>query len=158
MLAAFAGQDVINVVVLLFRRYRNNALMVGCTSQARKLLTRYGTQRNTGSTAKLGDLLNASIAAPRRNRHILKPTLARCQRVFYGMDTKNNHERNCCPAALVLQQSAARTSDAGDTDGPDARQSRFCNGKLEFFGTPDCLVFAAAAFRIPPGGNSRTFH
>src|SRR6185369_14016680 len=94
--ATFGGQNVINVVVLLFRRYRNNALMVGRTGQARKLVPRYGTQRNAGTTAKLGDLLNARIAASWRNRDILKPALARCQRIFYGMDAKNNHERNCC--------------------------------------------------------------
>jgi hypothetical protein len=121
MRAAFAGQNVINVVVLLFRRYCNNALMVGRAGQARKLVPRHGTQGNAGGTAKLGDLLNARIAAPWRNRDILKPALARCQRVFYRMDAKDDHERNCCPATLVLQQSAARTSDAEDTDSPGAQ-------------------------------------
>ncbi len=98
MRATLAGQDVIHVVVLLFRRYRDDALMIGCAGQARELVPRHGAQRNAGGAAELCDLLYASIAAPGRNRDILKPALARCQRFFYGMDAKNNHEgklRSC---------------------------------------------------------------
>jgi hypothetical protein len=100
--------------------------MVGRAGQARKLVPGHGTQGDAGRTAKLRDLLNARIAAPRRNRDIFKPAGARCQRIFYGMDAKNNHERNCCPETLVLQQSAARTSDAEDTDSPDAHGDPWC--------------------------------
>jgi hypothetical protein len=45
------------------------------------------------------------------------------------MDAKNDHEINCCPATLVLQQSAGHTSDAENTDSPRKAIGR-CNGNL----------------------------
>jgi hypothetical protein len=76
---------------LLLRRYRDNALMIGRAGQARELVARHGAQRNAGAAAELGDLLNASIAAPWRNGDIFKPALARRKSFFYGMNAKNDH-------------------------------------------------------------------
>jgi type II secretory pathway component PulJ len=89
--ATLAGQDVVNVVVLLFRRDRDNALVIRRASQARELFARHGAQRNTGVAAELRDLLDARIAAPRRYGNIVETALTRRQSFFYSMNAKDNH-------------------------------------------------------------------
>jgi hypothetical protein len=90
--ATFAGQDIVNVVVLLFRRDRDNALMIRRASQSRELFTWHGAQRNSSAAAELRDLLDARIAAPRRNGHVIEGALARRQSFFYSMNAKDNHQ------------------------------------------------------------------
>ena len=89
--AALGGQDVVNIVVLLFRRDRDNALMIRGASQSRELIARHGTQRNSSAAAELRDLLDTRIAASRRDGHVVETTRARLQSFFYSMNAKDNH-------------------------------------------------------------------
>jgi len=86
------GQNIVNVVVLLFCRDGDYALMIRGASQSRELFARHSTQWNAGSAAELCDLLNARIASSRRNGHIVKTSLLRRQSFFYSMNTKDNHQ------------------------------------------------------------------
>ena len=90
--AAFAGQNVVNVVVLFFCCDRDNALMIGGAGQARQLFARHRAQGNAGAAAKLRDLLHTRVTASWRNGYIIKTARPRRQSFFNGMNTKNNHQ------------------------------------------------------------------
>ncbi|HZD09599.1 MAG TPA: hypothetical protein VE176_15185, partial [Candidatus Limnocylindrales bacterium] len=91
--ATLAGQDVVDIVILFFRRNCDNALVIRGPSQPRELFARHGTQRDSSAAAELCKLLNARIAASGRDGNIIKTALARRQSFFYSMNAKDNHQK-----------------------------------------------------------------